>query len=1318
MSLRDLTNRFKKSFSDDEGWFRRGKFTPAKNLKAPVQKLGRAAIKATGIPRYAKIVGAAGATLASPIASKLGSPQQGQELADIALKLRQQTGTMGSFDQGFKPGIKTVGRGLGATAQTMATVAGAPKFALKPALTMAGLSGGLSKLTGGSFAQGAGRGFGMSPAIQGVAGATQPFMNRIVGRKTGVTKPLTSAALNALQGIGIDVSTGQKTTPLSVGIDVATGGLSPNVPSAKGLAKQAKTFDEYTVRELANFSDKIGKNRPLTTRDITDIDRVFKQFMGKAPRRISAQTKVRMMIEEIDKQNIPNMLGIVGKKAKTSLQGKVDVTAPYAKISDPKVSILEGQKSTLRKTKDIVQSSDDILAQAKKGIGTIQEPKKTVKQTANDFYTNWVNRFAPLDRLTKQIETKGKLSIRPEVSPEFTTRQLLGAGGTAELRHKKALRPILDSIDQNKIALDDMDIFLKAKRDIGFEEVGRVIKGSDPVQAKKTIEALGSKYDLNQLEDIAKRLYQYQDEGLNKLLQSGFIDQKGYDAIKAGNKNYVPFQRVRNEIDNYLGLPTKTAQSGQVIKKIEGSDRQILSPIESVIADTYKIESAVAKNRVASSVVGLKDIAPEYADMFKKAQKSGNTTISVWENGSRVHYEVGKEIADVLKGVNEESAGMLVKILSAPARLLRQGATGRNIDFMIPNMFKDQLDAAITSKYGYKPFLDYFRGLGHLINYKKTGSDELVESWMKSGGSIFFENMSGRKGIKEQIESATQKKGVLKQVKDWIIGGIDAIGEFSETPTRLGLFKRGLEATGNPLKAMMESREGTLDFARMGAKMKTANSIIPFLNVGVQGFDKLVRAVKDNPKKVGVLFATYAGIPAITSAVYNNLYHPEELAEILAYVKDSNFVIVRGRTKEGKVDYIKFPKGNVVPFIANPTEELINWMAGNDAKSFREMATSLLSEGLPVIKGGSNLKEVGVRTLGGVLPQAIKPAFEDLLNKSTFKTTASGEPKDIVPSYLKGKPPSEQAYEFTPGAYKAIGKLLNVSPLRAKNFLEGTFAGAIKTPVAILEILDKASKGEKVDPNIIPVVRRFYGETYNSGTGSIKIKSDKGRFEAQATELPTRTKDIGILYKDALSTVNSYGEKKTKSQYGITSTKLEDLQSDFDTSNALLKRIEKEKPEQVFDIQVDVYKSGGGANVEDRVTWAGELLTNVKDEKEFKSIVDKMLKGKVLTKSVVEGLREAGFDISQYTSGGKIKILGGSGSSKSAKKITIKKVGQQPNIRIGKFGTRKPKTLKIKSPPKIRLRGVNARNLKLPTYKVPNIKVAKIKGLQPGIKLV
>ena len=147
----------------------------------------------------------------------------------------------------------------------------------------------------------------------------------------------------------------------------------------------------------------------------------------------------------------------------------------------------------------------------------------------------------------------------------------------------------------------------------------------------------------------------------------------------------------------------------------------------------------------------------------------------------------------------------------------------------------------------------------------------------------------------------------------------------------------------------MESRDATVDFARMGSKMKVANSVVPFLNVGIQGFDKLIRQAKNNPGKLAFLSGMYGALPAITTTLYNLTNHPEEYSEIPQYVKDSNFVMVKGRNEDGTVDYYTIPTGNIIPVIANPVENFLSYLGGTNQESLQEFATQFVSSSLPVI---------------------------------------------------------------------------------------------------------------------------------------------------------------------------------------------------------------------------------------------------------------------------------------------------------------------------------------------------------------------------------
>jgi len=849
---------------------------------------------------------------------------------------------------------------------------------------------------------------------------------------------------------------------------------------------------------------------------------------------------------------------------------------------------------------------DEVLIQAKSKIVSQSKAQKgTLKEGWDSFYSNWVNKFQPIESLDDKVAKNG-VKILSENSPKYSVKRLLGAGGTAELRHHQELKPILKQLTDNNIDRGDLDVFLKARRDI--ELSGRDVLGSDKAQAEQVISSLSKKYDTFKLDGIAKQLYNYQDKGLQSLKDAGFIDDAGYAAIKGKNESYVPFQRVMGEVDNFLGLPTNKAMQGTTpIKGIKGSERAIYSPTESIIANTYKLESAVAKNRVATSIAKMGEFLPN--EIKKSTVDASVPKITVWEGGKKVYYEVPKDIESSVKGLNEESMNTVLKIMAAPAQVLRQGATGRNIDFMIPNVVKDQMDAAITSKYGYRPFIDYFSGLYHLVKYEKTGQDAIVEGWMKNGGKISFDAIGGRKAIQDEIADSGNKKAI-QVLGGWLTSGLDAVGKYSEQPTRIGLYKRALDSTGDPLKAALESRDGTLDFARMGSKMKVANAITPFLNVGIQGFDKLLRSIGDDPKGVTARFSLYAGLPAIFTTVYNLMNHQEEYNRIPQYVKDSNFVIVTGKDEEGRPKYVTFPKGNIVPTVANPTENLINYLANEKKPEFKAFALNFLGGALPIFEGGDTFGDSLSRTVGSNLPQIFKPPAEAASNHSFFMN------RDIVPEYLKNKPAAEQVKKSTPDAYKYAGSVLNLSPLQVQNFVDGTLGGYSKVPLNIYETAKSIANGERIDPNKIPVVRRFIAEGNT-------VAEDK-KYEGYAK------KDQKIEEKKAIATPpfleRLFGVKKSEAAEGSLDTekikvneelKKEQITEFRDATSEGEKKAVAKKYK--LDYDTEHYKEIDLLEKENKAKY---VASQVNDPQE----IQKLIKNTVLTSDLVSTMQDNGLD--------------------------------------------------------------------------------------------
>lgn len=915
------------------------------------------------------------------------------------------------------------------------------------------------------------------------------------------------------------------------------GALSPAFGAkVKGMFERDRIIDPETIKEIGKFAQSAERNFMARNMDpkqtakymvdsktLKDIDVVFERFAGKPTKNMTYYDKVKYLEDVVDRQNIPNLMqmGIVGKgqsknvipsasgevtkakratiKLKTTpavqsstlkLPGTLStkIPSPQDTLLNTEIPQLQGSGKIKLKTSSIQKtqtplnlSSDEIIQQAKSEIGSKPaEPKQSVGQWWDKVYTDWVDRYHPINKIASTAK-----DIPTNSNPVYTIKRFLGSSGIAESRFQTELRPIINKIDQLGIDKSDLDVYLKSRRDINLSNRG--IKGSDSNIATQRINALEQRYG-EKIKQIAQELYDYQSKGFSELAKD-FLGKDVGDLVKNTNVDYVPFQRVMDEVDDFIGTGVKLQQGQQPVIKIKGSNKQIYSPLESIILNTYKQRAAIEKNDVAKSIVGLQDYLPNIG--FRKVSKSGADTVSVWRDGKKEYWSVGQDIADAVKGMNEEQMNTFLKVLSSPARILRQGATGRNLDFMIPNVIRDQLDAAVGSKYGYIPFVDYVRGFAHLLRQDLAGGDQIYKQWMESGGAQSFGSISGRETAKEFLSGKTTRNPV-KLLGEWITGGLDVMGRYSEIPTRLGLFQRALDKTGDTMKAAFESREGTLDFARMGAKMKVANSLIPFLNVGVQGLDKMARTFKANPAGFIAKMGVYGALPTITVSAYNHIYHPQEYAEIPQYEKDGNFVIINGRNGDGTINYFKIPKGNMIELISNPLESLISHAMGTNDQTIKQTLLSFVSQTLPIVGDGSSLKEIGIKTIGDNLPQAVKPVTENLLNRSFFKYNEKNkEASEIVPYYLKSKAPADQAYKFTEESYKVIGRTLNLSPLQVKNIMEGYLAGYVKMPLNVIESLNKAKNGEQIDKNKIPIIRRFFSQTYESNGKQITKETPK-----------------------------------------------------------------------------------------------------------------------------------------------------------------------------------------------------------------------------------
>ena len=758
-----------------------------------------------------------------------------------------------------------------------------------------------------------------------------------------------------------------------------------------------------------------------------------------------------------------------------------------------------------------------------------------------EAYADFVDRMYPLKEVTEAI-TKGEgLDITRD--PYRLARLTNGVHGKIEsfLKNgtfrpgdigKKTGKSLQEIVDSHKGDLDGFRKYMVSKRAVELDARG-IKTGIDTVEATKAVAEGSKKY-----EKSFRDLVEYQNALLDYYRDSGMISAKVIESMKEANKDYVPFNRVVDRIQRGFaeGLEAK-----QILKRIKGSELDVIDPLESIIKNTNLYLQMAERNSVGKALAELGrtveggekfvtkvktkvkpidlteaevkqiqkayreefgvDIPAEAATVFRPQALSPRADqIVVYENGKPTLYKVDPKVADVFKGMDIESTNTLMKILKAPASLLRAGAI-LTPEFVQRNAIRDQLTAFVLTGGHYKPFLDFIGGISSLRK-----RDASFQSWLKSGGPgsalVSLERRYLQKNIRDLQGGAGRLDRAINVAKH-PIEQLRVISELVENATRLGEFKRnvkGKEMTQSQiLEAGLASRDVTLDFARMGAKMKAMNQIVAFLNAQVQGVDRTIRAFKDNPKGTALAVAAGVTLPSVLLWAVN--HDDPRWKEIPDWQRDLFWIV----TTESHV--FRIPKPFEVGVIfGSGAERALDAMFDDDPEAF---------DGF--------LETIGEAAVPSLVPTATIPFLEAWGNKSFF----TGGP--LIPARLEGQLPEYQYRPYTTELTKELGRLTAMipglkfskvaSPIIVENFLSGWTGGLGKH---MLNLADQALRAAGVieDPqkptktlSDLPVVKAFIVRHPSSSTQPVIDFYDK--YQEQRTILNTIKKQASEGNVDA-----------------------------------------------------------------------------------------------------------------------------------------------------------------------------------------------------------
>lgn len=708
-------------------------------------------------------------------------------------------------------------------------------------------------------------------------------------------------------------------------------------------------------------------------------------------------------------------------------------------------------------------------------------PRSKAKLNWDNFYTNFVDKYNPIKIAAKELSGGEKLDTTS--NPYELSR--MANDYKAKVKHVfergmidyktlkvvgKSFKEIIKPFEKDITKIDGLKAYMIAERALEIE--GRGITSGFDLQAAKEVVAAGKK----EFGQAAKELVEFQNSALQYAKDAGLISDKAFASMKEAGKSYVSFTRILDESD----APRGQGKS-KPLKNLKGSERKIQDPFVSMIENTEALFKAAEVNRATETLVKLAEASEgqtviekvktkmkpikitdaeaakgfESSQLFRELEDFGfekgdidiegfnifrpmekrnlaPNEFEVMRNGKREVYKTSPELAEALNRLDGDATAksLAFKLANGITTIKKIGITFTP-DFILKNVFRDQLTAGVFSEGGSIPFKDIFGAMGDIMKKNDT-----YYNWLKSGGAggAFLElDSSYLSNDLLQLSTETGfKDKVFNQVKK-PVEMLKLLGTLTEEGTRLAEFKRvtkGATEGDVMFKGGMASREITVDFQRVGAKMSAMNAITAFTNVGIQGLDRTVRAVKSDPMGVVTKGLTYLTMPSILLWYANK--DDQRVKEIPRWQKDLFWIIATDDWQpakdaaelEGMPKHLyrqnedgsySVNKGNIYRL---PKPQELGMIFGTMPE---RMLEAFFTDNPRALEDFS--ESIGSLIAPNFIPDAALPLVEQGVNKNLFTSAP------LVSPQMEGRLSELQYTEYTSETAKTLGKLIGQIPV-------------------------------------------------------------------------------------------------------------------------------------------------------------------------------------------------------------------------------------------------------------------------------------------------
>lgn len=720
-------------------------------------------------------------------------------------------------------------------------------------------------------------------------------------------------------------------------------------------------------------------------------------------------------------------------------------------------------------------------ARLRSHISVGSNPNKT-RYTLSQLTRDLVDDLHVLELAVEDAKALSKTDIAPSENPYLLARNLRGSYGMAgtfirdgviDFKTKAvqlgtsledALKPIAGRVN-------DFRDWIVSKR---AQELRK--QGKDTGLVASDVDATAAKFDSDPaFQEAFTKVKAWQDSLLQYAVDSGLITEKSADAMRQLHQDYVPFHRLfevgagesPSVETSGIGRGLNVGKPGS-LKQLRGSRRDIVDPLETMVKNAYVIITASEKAAINRAVGGLsskegmgkwvervaspkelvrvelerirKELEAAGADLtavpddllmsfFRQSQRApfGENIIRTVEGGESKFYRLNKDLFDTFNALDLEDSGTLIKVLSAPAQLLRSGVTLAP-DFALANAMRDTFSAAVLSKYGAAPFEVTIRGVAAMLNNPK-----LVAEWAAAGGkssveATYFDRAKLQTFLAEKItKDLTPSERALVYAKSPLVA-LRWLTGISEEATRIGEYKKAYDAlrkSGMPegearRQAAFEARDRQ-DFSKGGAKTKIVRHMAAFWNAQLQANVRLAQAFKRNPLRTTLLGFSFITIPKLLEQAVN--WDDKDYWDRPQWERDLFFMIPIGKGEDGHTKFIRIPTPFELGVIFGTLPgRLLQWQKEQDAEAMKGFPALMLKQTVP-----------------NPIPQTLQTVFADFLSGKKGWDIWRG--RTVVPESIADQPPELQWTEQTSLTARHLGDLLDFSPMKIDHIINSTSGG-------------------------------------------------------------------------------------------------------------------------------------------------------------------------------------------------------------------------------------------------------------------------------------